>query len=101
MIISFSEAVPLLLGAASLFLGVGKYFLDRLLSAVEKRFDHLDQVMADRTSEFHELKEEFLQLKAELPVHYVRREDDIRNQTLINAKLDALYQKIEELKEKQ
>jgi len=40
-----------------------------------------------------------LRLRAELPLDYVRREDWIRNQTVIEAKLDGLATKLEALKE--
>jgi hypothetical protein len=36
-----------------------------------------------------------LRLRAELPLEYVRREDWIRNQTVIEAKLDALAVKLD------
>lgn len=36
-----------------------------------------------------------LRLRAELPLEYVRREDFIRNQTVIEAKLDALAEKFD------
>ena len=37
-----------------------------------------------------ENEKDLLRLRAELPVDYVRREDFIRNQTIIEAKLDAM-----------
>ena len=37
-----------------------------------------------------------LRLRAELPLEYVRREDWIRNQTVIEAKLDALAAKLDQ-----
>ncbi|MDH5511086.1 MAG: hypothetical protein OEZ32_12145 [Nitrospinota bacterium] len=95
-----SEALPMILGMVALFVGLIKFFLDRYLAQIEKRFDQLEDAMRSEAAGVTALREEFLRLKAELPLHYVRREDDIRNQTVINAKLDALYLKIEGLKEK-
>ncbi len=40
-------------------------------------------------------EKDLLRLKADLPLQYVRREDWIRNQTIIEAKLDALAAKID------
>jgi hypothetical protein len=91
---------PLLLGVVALFAGLVKFFLDRYLAQMEKRFDQLEDAIAGEAEGVSALREELLRLKAELPIHYVRREDDIRNQTVINAKLDALYMKIEGLREK-
>ncbi|MDH5477903.1 MAG: hypothetical protein OEY50_06205 [Nitrospinota bacterium] len=95
-----AEALPMLLGIVALFVGLTKFFLDRYLAQIEKRFDQLEEALRSEAAGVTALREEFLRLKAELPLHYVRREDDIRNQTVINAKLDALYLKIEGLKEK-
>ena len=39
-------------------------------------------------------------LQRELPLAYVRREDAIRENTIINAKLDALHDKIDKLAER-
>lgn len=44
-----------------------------------------------------DLEREFLKFRAALPVDYVRREDYVRNQTIIEAKLDGLAIKIENL----
>jgi hypothetical protein len=49
------------------------------------------------TKGFQELEREFLKFRAALPIEYVRREDYVRNQTVIEAKLDALALKIENL----
>ena len=46
-----------------------------------------------------EAEKDLLRLRAELPLDYVRREDWIRNQTVIEAKLDGLATKLEALKE--
>lgn len=43
------------------------------------------------------LERDFLTWKAEMPLQYVRREDYVRNQTIIEAKLDAVALKIENL----
>lgn len=41
------------------------------------------------------LERDFLRFKAELPNLYVRREDYVRGQTVLEAKQDALYSKLE------
>lgn len=41
------------------------------------------------------LDRDFMQWKAELPLQYVRREDYVRGQTVLEAKMDALYNKLE------
>ena len=44
-----------------------------------------------------EMERDVSRLREELPMHYVRREDHIRHETVINAKLDALAAKIDRL----
>lgn len=41
------------------------------------------------------LERDFLNWKADMPTQYVRREDYVRNQTIIEAKLDALALRLE------
>ncbi len=48
-----------------------------------------------------ELDRDFLKLKADLPIAYVRREDAVRDQTIINAKLDALNARLDLLIQEQ
>lgn len=60
--------------------------------------DTLEKHMADErlnASAVASLERDFLTWKADLPVHYVRREDYVRGQSVIEAKLDALYNKLE------
>lgn len=45
--------------------------------------------------QLQKLERDFLEWKAEIPVQYVRREDYIRGQTVLEAKMDALYSKLE------
>lgn len=45
----------------------------------------------------NELERDMLKWRAELPLLYVRREDFIRNQTVIEAKLDAISQRVQNI----
>ena len=58
-----------------------KWFAGRLLRDIESRLTRID-----------ELEGRFERLMAELPLHYQRREDAIREFTAINTKLDRLYE---------
>jgi biopolymer transport protein ExbB/TolQ len=57
-------------------------------AAHDQRFAAIETAVSER-------ERDLLRLRAELPVHYVRREDAIRSETVINAKLDALATKID------
>lgn len=56
----------------------------------ESRLDERFRVVAAEGEAWRELERSFLNLRAELPEKYVRREDYIRGQTVIEAKLDAI-----------
>ncbi|WP_241775212.1 hypothetical protein QZH45_11555 [Pseudomonas corrugata] len=73
-----------------------------LLAQTERRLDQRFAVMDDRFNAVAKDSERLRQveiglerLRGEMPLNYVRREDYVRNQTVIEAKLDALALKLE------
>lgn len=58
-----------------------RWFAARLLADIDARLKRIDEIeqRLDRMAE-------------ELPLHYVRREDHIREMTAISAKLDRIYE---------
>lgn len=60
----------------------------------EKITTKFDALESD-AKEWARLERDLLLFKADMPLHYVRREDYVRNQTVIEAKLDALAVKLE------
>jgi len=78
-------SLPALLAVGGAVLGgvfaLLKWFAGRLLEDIDKRLSRIDEVEA-RVDK----------LLADLPLHYQRREDAIREFTAINAKLDRLYE---------
>jgi F0F1-type ATP synthase membrane subunit b/b' len=77
-----------------------------LMSQFEKRLDErFDAIEAARTaagsalkSELEQLKNverDFLKFQVDLPLQYVRREDYIRGQSVLEAKQDALFRMME------
>jgi hypothetical protein len=66
----------------------------------DERFTRLqDQAQRDAQN-VAELERTFLRFQAELAVQYVRREDYVRGQSVIEAKLDSLYSKLEVIQTK-
>lgn len=59
------------------------------------RLDVLDSAVKTDAGQWQRVERELLNLKAELPLYYVRREDYIRGQSVIEAKLDGLGNKLE------
>ena len=107
------DVIALGLGFMALLGVFGRLLLSQIDRRLEARFDAQDKARAsakaDWDNKFAELAEQnrresmgwqqlerdFLGWKAELPIQYVRREDYVRNQTVIEAKLDGLALRIE------
>lgn len=105
--------VTLLLAFLSATAGFGKVLLNQFEKRLHERFKDQDEARAEGQRAMREifdqhlneerrnanalqaLERDFLRWQADLPVQYVRREDYVRGQVIIEAKLDALYNKIE------
>jgi hypothetical protein len=75
------------------FAGLIKILFMQFEKNLGRRFDSLES----DAKEWVRLEREFLTFKADLPLHYVRREDYVRGQTIIEAKLDHVATKIENI----
>lgn len=93
----------------------GRVLLGQIDKRLDTRFDGMEQARMQNTvhwdSKFKTLLEDqqkgsdawrslerdFLKFRGDLPLEYVRREDFIRNQSVIEAKLDALALHIQNL----
>lgn len=64
---------------------IGKQF-----RGLDGRFDALEADLKKDKDELHRVERDFMQLKADLPVNYLRKEDAIRHEAVVMAKLDAL-----------
>lgn len=60
----------------------------------DERFTQIDNAQ-------RRFERELLEMQADLPLHYVRREDHIRFETVINAKMDSLNSKLDLIAERQ
>lgn len=86
----------MLLGAWSGFLiMVIRALLARVTKDLDLRLDRMVAAQEKDTDEWRRVERELMELRADLPVHYVRREDYIRGQSVIEAKLDSLALKLE------
>jgi len=91
--LEFWQMVTLLGSFVAFAIGAGKV----LLAQIDRRLDQRFTVLEEAASSWRQVERDILTLKAELPLHYVRREDYVRNQTVIEAKLDALAVRIENM----
>jgi hypothetical protein len=96
------QSLAALAGLGTVWSGINlwavKWLLSRLERSLENRLVDLDGKDARMESEMHRIDKELLKLRGSLPLEYVRREDDIRKEVVINAKLDALSLKIDQLR---
>jgi len=68
-----------------------KHVIARSLSSLEDKYDAT-------TTRVEQVEKQLYEIKADLPICYVRREDFIRHEVAINAKLDRIYDRLERLK---
>ncbi len=78
--------ISLLLTLTGLFVAFGR----SLLAQFSRRIDERLLQITKETERWHEMERLFNDLRAELPKEYLRREDYIRGQTVIEAKLDFI-----------
>ena len=107
------QMITLLLAFFGCIAGFGKVLLDQFEKRQAEHFaahdlarsegqkamrDIFDQHLNEErrnANALQALERDFLRWQADLPIHYVRREDYVRGQVIIEAKLDALYNKLE------
>ena len=79
--------ITLLIGAITFFL---KRTLDKFEAGMKQQSTQLEQMDAKHTKEAADLRKELSDLKADLPLVYVLREEFLRVMNNVDAKLDKL-----------
>lgn len=87
--VDFWHLVSLLLGFVGTLVAFGKILLQQL----DARIDHQNERISKLEAQLNETL-------GRLPLEYHRRDDAIRFETVLNAKLDAIGARIERLMEK-
>lgn len=80
------QLVSLLLTLSALLAGFGKLLLAQIQRSLDQRFRAVEK----QAGEWQALERSFLRFQADMAVQYVRREDYVRGQSVIEAKLDAI-----------
>jgi len=100
----FSGGWALFKVLATLFLRDQKKQLDNIKSIdlvqhtlLNDRFDALNTTLKAETAQWQRVERELLNLKADLPLHYVRREDYVQAIATIMTKLDAMALRFENI----
>ena len=113
--VEFWQLVLLLITFLGFLFSAGKVLLSQIDRRLNERFAAMEKAREEGGRHWDEkfstvieqnrreaagwskLERDFLRFQADLPLQYVRREDYVRNQTVIEAKLDAVALKIENL----
>lgn len=93
--LSIQELVGLLATMIGAFWGMGKALIAQTNRQIDIQFAAISEMLQKQQEFDRRLERELMELKSSLPLEYVRREDYIRGQSLIEAKLDGLAQRIE------
>lgn len=100
---AISIGVTLLLTWSGFLVGVIKWLIGRMIANLDKRLetnnDQCNQKWMQVEARCMQTDADLKQLMIKLPVEYQRREDAIRENTVINAKLDRIYELIAEKKQ--
>lgn len=93
--------VVAILGAWSgLLIGAIKFLIERAIRGNDTRFARIEADLEEESKKRRELEREFRGVLADLPLKYVQREDWIRLASSIDAKMDALNRKLDDVKDR-
>jgi hypothetical protein len=92
----FIWAVFLMLAFLGALAGIGRW----LLAQFQRRIDDRFQMLGEEARAWRQAERNLMELRAHVGEHYVMRDDYIRNQSVVEAKLDALAAKLELLQAK-
>ncbi|MEE1950989.1 hypothetical protein V0R48_18570 [Pseudomonas alcaligenes] len=95
MQMDFADAVGWAITLLGIFSTLVFGLVKLLLAQLEKRLGEKFSAQDREIAKLAELERDFLRFQAELPLQYVHRSDYVRNQTVIEAKLDGLRDKLE------
>lgn len=95
------HVISLLLTIGGMLIGAGKAFFNRFEKSMKERDKTLEAVVrrlesgqAQHSQEIHRLEKDMLNIKVELSEKYVNKMDFNRTFTVVDAKLDRLYELI-------
>lgn len=92
---SLAEIVGIAVTLMLALIGAFWALLSLVFKQFERRIEGKLSAIEQDAQEWIRLEKDFLKFQAELPERYVRREDWIRNQTILEAKMDGLGLKID------
>lgn len=82
-------------GAAKVLLNQVQKHMDERFTLITQRLGSIETEAKKEATQWQRIEREMMELKAEMPIHYVRREDYVRGQSVIENKIDTLALKLE------
>lgn len=96
------HAISLVIVIIGGFFTLGKVALNQMEraedlrhKALHQQMNKIEQDIRAESAQWQRIERELLALKADLPLNYVRRDDFVRIQSVIESKLDGLALRIE------
>ena len=93
--------ISVVVGAVKILWGRIELNLNTNFKTVQSQLEEVSKQAAKSQHDVQELERKFYQFQIDLPHTYVAREDYTRGQTIIEAKLDSLASKIENIQIRQ
>lgn len=97
-----SILVGLIAAWSIIILGVTRYHnnknatdMEKALKAATDAMEKSLKTVTDQISASSNVERDLYRLQAELPLNYVRKEDFIRHEVVINTKLDRIFDKLQ------
>jgi hypothetical protein len=91
----FSALAALVAAWSLVILGVMRKIMAQCINDIDKKINALSDISKDQ----QRIERAILELKADLPVQYVRREDHIRSEMVIGTKMDRVLDKVDRLQQ--
>lgn len=83
------------LGLLKLLMAQQARHIDAAFAGQNLRLDSIERTNREEAGNWQRIERELMSLKADLPLSYVRRDDYIRGQSVVEAKLDGLAHQIQ------
>ncbi|MCX5909959.1 MAG: hypothetical protein NTY64_22985 [Deltaproteobacteria bacterium] len=93
----FTFFAGLIAGWSLVIIATARWAINASMKAVALKIDEHSNELKSQGQKQQSLEREVLEIKADLPLCYVRREDFIRHEVTINTKLDRLRDMIQDL----
>lgn len=91
----FAALAALVATWSLVILGVMRKIMAQCTNDLERKINALSDISTDQ----RRIERAIMELKAELPVQYVRRDDHIRSEMVISTKMDRVIDKVDRLQQ--